>query len=349
MIASDQSFRDLPSRGPASVMVEITLDGLSWPACPLYHEYLARLAADDETVVWNAAAYVPASARVGPNLRAGDCVTFHQRPPTPPGADYRRCIVYGRGEPDGPELVLHAYARADRTETRPAVVLIHGGGWQGGHPSMLGRYAHDLACRGYVCAIVTYRRHPDVGWEGSLNDVKCAVRWLRSNARQLGADPERIGVLGNSAGGHLAAMVALTPGYFEGEGGHADVDSAVQAAALLYPITDMHVPGGRDEFAAGIKTMVGDDIELVKASPLTYVANAAAPVLTLAGETDELCSLSMLREFHDRLENQGADHELTVFTGLGHGFDFYPTHWPQVRDRLVDFFERVFDTQTRHP
>src|SRR5438067_9426358 len=105
------------------------------------------------------------------------------------------------------------------------------------------RHAHALASAGYVTASINYRLVPEATWPAALEDAKCAVRWMRANAAGLGVDTEKIVAVGDSAGGHLAAMVALTPGRFEGQGGNAQESSAVQGAVLLCPATDLRLGG----------------------------------------------------------------------------------------------------------
>ncbi len=300
--------------------------------------------AEIETTDWLAAAWLPPDHVLAPGVCAADVVGFHQRAATPPGAEFRRGIIYGTAGEGGRDLSLYLYSRTDCTERRPVVIFIHGGGWRAGHPFMLLRFAHHFAARGYVTATVTYRRFPEGRWPAPLEDVKCAVRWMRRYATSLGADPGQIGAVGNSAGGQLAAMLALTPGQFEGAGGHAAVSSCVQAAALLYPITDMHVPGTCDpdvpDFAAGIRELFADSSEeaLQAASPITRVTPDAPPLLTLAGAEDKLCPLPMIRDFHSALDRVGARNTLQAVANAGHAFDFLPAGWATAAAALEDFF-----------
>ena len=104
------------------------------------------------------------------------------------------------------------YARRETTDRAPIAAFVHGGARATGHHYGALRYAHPLASKGYVTATFTYRLADEAPWPASLEDTKCAVRWLRSHARELRGDPDRILLCGDSAGGHLAAMTALTPG-----------------------------------------------------------------------------------------------------------------------------------------
>src|SRR5205085_8578050 len=105
----------------------------------------------------------------------------------------------------------------------PAIVCVHGGGFRAGKRERWDDTCKMLAQRGYVAATVSYRLAPDYQFPAAIHDVKAAVRWLRAHADRCGIDPDRIGVLGDSAGGHLAQFLGVTGGVarFEGDGGNA--------------------------------------------------------------------------------------------------------------------------------
>lgn len=297
---------------------------------------------DVETMAWLRAASLPPDQVVAPGVTAGEWVAFLSRPATPDGAVYG-VEQYGAADDGGRPLNLYLYCRANPAARRPGVVFIHGGGWQNLHPFLHIRHANALAARGYVTATISYRLHPEGTIRDAVADAKCAVRWMRANADRIGLDPDRLSVAGGSAGGHLAAMVALTPGRFEGTGGHADQSSAVQAAMLWYPVTDLHVPGTLlPGFAEGIKAAAGtdDEAELRDLSPVAAVSPGAPPILTLCGEADEVTSADMIREFHAALDDCGVENELCVFEGEGHAWDLLPAAWEKTFPLVVNFLDR---------
>src|SRR5581483_11615346 len=106
----------------------------------------------------------------------------------------------------------------------PAVVCIHGGGFRAGSRQGYDGLCLRLAQRGYVAVTASYRLAPQFQFPAAVHDVKAAVRWLRANAKKYHIDPERIGVTGGSAGGHLAQFLGVTGGVspFEGDAGNND-------------------------------------------------------------------------------------------------------------------------------
>src|ERR1035437_19830 len=123
-------------------------------------------------------------------------------------------VVYKKVE--GRELKLYLIKPADwkASDRRPGIVFFHGGGWVGGGPSAFNTQGQYLATRGMVCAQVEYRllRDPKEPPLVCIQDAKCAMRWVRGHARELGIDPKRIAASGGSAGGHLSAFVGLAKG-----------------------------------------------------------------------------------------------------------------------------------------
>lgn len=110
----------------------------------------------------------------------------------------------------GPEGMFDYYEPISGSgDRRPAIIAIHGGGWQGGDKSWGKQVAEEFCCRGYVVFSVNYRLAPASTWPAQIEDAQAALRYFRSTAKIWGIDPDRIGAFGQSAGGHLAAMLAL--------------------------------------------------------------------------------------------------------------------------------------------
>ncbi|HWL44417.1 MAG TPA: alpha/beta hydrolase [Ilumatobacter sp.] len=275
---------------------------------------------------------------VAPGVTLGDVLELEERPPTPPGAVWLSHRTYATAGASEPSPGLHAYGRADARERRPGVLFLHGGGWAGGHTAKHVRNANRLAAQGLVTATATYRLSHQAPWPAALEDAKCAVRWMRASAPELGLDPDRLVVAGDSAGGHLAAMIALTPGRFEGSGGHPDHSSAVAGAFCWYPVTDLRLPGVADSPLVDLTVhFLGADPQqaVAEASPISWIHPGAPPIHSVVGDADRTTPRAMVADFHARLDAARVPNRLTVVAGADHAFDLLPEHHARCA-RLLD-------------
>jgi acetyl esterase/lipase len=288
---------------------------------------------------WNGFRVLPPDQQVADGVTASEMSSLFGRPQTPPGARYRSRVVYGTAGSGGRDLHLYLYARADTRDPRPGVLFIHGGGWRELGPFVHIRTCADLAEQGFVTATLHYRLAGEALWPAALEDCKAAIRWMRANAAEIGLDPARIAVSGSSAGGHLAAMVALTPGRFEGAGGNAGVSSRPQAAVMVSPAVDILHPANPGHLREGFGAFVGSDEEasIRAANPPTYLDRNCPPMLALTGDADEVTPLEMVADFNKQLDALGVRNQLVVYPGGGHGFELYPGIRESCIQRMVDF------------
>lgn len=207
----------------------------------------------------------------------------------------------------------------------PAVLLIHGGGFNDGDKAR-GREVQmgvELALHGYVCMSINYRlwntgvKSPT--WPQSLFDAKTAVRWLRSEAARLQVDPERIGVFGNSAGGNLAAMLAVTTpdDGLEPAAPMPGVSTRVKCAIDFYGALDL--PNYHD-MKMFLQTRAENPAVYRKASPVTYVKAGAAPMLLVHGTADETVPHSQAETMAVALKKAGVEHHLEIVPDAPHTF-----------------------------
>jgi acetyl esterase/lipase len=147
--------------------------------------------------------------------------------------DIREDVVFGTGS--GRELRCDVFTPPGQDARRPAVLLVHGGGWRSGDKTQLRGYGILLARAGYVCVAPEYRLVGEAPWPAQIHDVKAAIRWVRAHSDELGIDPSRIALEGNSAGAHLVLFAAGTPNVlpFEGVGGNEGVDTSVAAVVAV--------------------------------------------------------------------------------------------------------------------
>lgn len=243
-------------------------------------------------------------------------------------------VVFNR--PDRKPLKMTIFTPAGEVagSVRPAVLLIHGGSWLYGSRYQLHWYGRQLARRGYVAASLDYRMMPRYAFPDCLHDCKAAVRFLRRNAAAYGIDPGRIAVMGNSAGGHLAALIAATHPEDGLEGaGAGEEPSSVQAAVVLYGVTDMSYyrnPSGYirmfgmtakfiDNFVTRRYTGSGNPYDA--ASPAHYADERMCPTLFIHGTKDNLVPYGQTVAFAGQLSRAGVPVRL-ITVRHGHAFDF---------------------------
>ena len=225
----------------------------------------------------------------------------------------------------------------------PLVVWIHGGGWMMGDRRYLpetlrpNQVFDELLAAGLAVATIDYRHALEAPFPAQLHDAKAAVRWLRAFADELGISTDRIGVMGESAGGHLAAMVGLTAHRPDLEGTHGIVgpSSAVDVVVDWYGPADfstmprmqppphiaaklepaMLVPP-EDQLTRGLEGAALADV-----NPITHVTSEAPPFLLVHGTADWLVPYAQSEQLHAALTEAGVDCELVPVENAQHIFD----------------------------
>jgi acetyl esterase/lipase len=247
-------------------------------------------------------------------------------PPVPEGVTFEAGIEYAN--PDDQHLQLDLARPSKGDGPFPAVVCIHGGGFRAGKREGWDGRCITLAQHGYVAVTVTYRLAPKYQFPAAVYDCKAAVRWLLANAKKYAVDPDRIGVTGDSAGGHLAQFLGVTADVkqFEGDGGNADRSSRVACVVNWYGPSDFTKSYGKSKDAAEVLPLfLGGDLEKahrrhVEASPLYWVTPDAAPTLCIHGTKDEYVASEQATWIVDRLKAADVEAELLTMEGAGHGF-----------------------------
>ena len=239
-----------------------------------------------------------------------------------------RDVIYGKA--DAVELKMDIYFPPDTEgKTVPAVMFVHGGAWSVGDKSGMTfpQLLPLLLKRGYLVASINYRLAPKYKFPAQIEDAKCAVRFLRAHAGEFNLDPNRIGVEGESAGGHLVALLGLTDAGagFDGNGGWSNESSRVEAVADLFGPADLTNFGikSNENYRATAENVFGakrdGDPALKRASPVTYVSKGAPPFLLLHGDRDNVVPLGQSLELDEKLKAAGDSSTLIVVTNYGHG------------------------------
>jgi acetyl esterase/lipase len=261
-------------------------------------------------------------------------------------------LSYGENQTDQAHLLDFSLPETG-TGPFPLIVYVHGGGWNSGDKDPLPSVF--LRSGGYAIASINYRLTTEAAFPAQIEDCKRAVEFLRNNAKKLDIDPNRIGIWGSSAGGHLAALLGTTgdaksPGWATASPGTSNRVAAVcdwcgptdflslsaqsnPQCNIMRPVIDL-LGGTPSERQAVAK----------EASPITYVHKGCPPFFIVHGTSDELVPVEQAREFSTALKAKGVDCHYDEVEGT-HNF-----YTPENELKVKQFFDRVLQNKTpQHP
>lgn len=246
---------------------------------------------------------------------------------------------------DDVALKMDVYYPSENNGGFPVAMYVHGGGWRKGDKgSGAGEVEFlELQKAGFLVVSVNYRLAPEYVFPAMIEDVKCAVRSLRAHADEYNLDPNRIGVFGSSAGGHLVAMLGATD-----ESAGFDVGEYLEYSSRVQAVVDMFGPADLTSAIANDSETVNSafgDFDLALASPVTYVSADDPPFLILHGEEDALVPIEQSEELLAKLQAAGVDSELVRVANAGHGFkpvggEISPSR-EEISRLIKDFFEKI--------
>ncbi len=244
-------------------------------------------------------------------------------------------------------------------EKKPAVLYFPGGGFTSADHEKFLEMRYALARAGYVVAACEYRAVPNK-FPALLEDAKAAVRWMRAHASEFGVDANRIGLLGDSAGGYVVQMAGATNGEKNWDvGDFKEVSSDVQAVVSIYGISDLTTIGegiGNENVHASaavtealllngpaFKDFAGasvnaDPQKAKAASPIGHVDGTEPPFLLMHGSGDKVVSPLQSKKMFEALQNKKVEAEYVLVRGAEHGD--LPWYQPGVISRVVNFFDR---------
>jgi len=242
-------------------------------------------------------------------------------------------------------LDLYLPARAPATPL-PAIVFVHGGGWQAGLRDSHAPQAIRMAAQGFAGITITYRLTPVARYPAAVIDAKAAVRWVRAHAAEYGIDPDRIAIAGGSAGGQIAALAGVSEGVakFEPEGG--GVSSRVQAIVNIDGLSDFTSEAARvNEDRAGVKLSpagawfggsYAQKTALWREASPTFYVNAKTPPILFIGSGQERFSVGR-DEMMAKLKAAGVATEVVLFPDTPHSFWLFDPWLDPTVDATVKF------------
>lgn len=251
--------------------------------------------------------------------------------------------------------------RPESTSKLPAVVFVTGGGFIAAPKSRYLQQRVRIAEAGYAVASIEYRVIPNGRALDAVKDVKSAIRYLRAHAGTFNIDPDKIAVMGDSAGGYMAAMAGTSNGVKDfDEGEYLDFSSDVSAAIDVYGLSDLTRIA--DDFAPEVQEIYthsgsspavyvnglppfGEGGSILStpekanaANPLTYISSRSAPFLLMHGDKDTLVSPSQTELLHDALTEAGIESTRYVIDGAGHGDHYW--YQPEILEIIIDFLNK---------
>ena len=280
---------------------------------------------------------------VAAGLALSGCVLVRRLQPArqAPAGPPLRDVVYGHAGARALTLDMYLPTDSENGQKRPVVVFLHGGGWKVGDKSEVEDYVDLYTSAGYAVASVNYRLSGVARFPAQIFDAKTAVRWVRANAGKYGLDPHQIGVLGLSAGGHLAALLGTSEGVKTLEDrseGSPDESSRVQAVVDVSGPIDLTIPTHSLVGKISVDGLFGGTAqqkpELARmANPALYTTSDDAPTLLIYGDKDDLVLPVNATLLADALHKVGVPAEILTV----HGGKHVPFFDPQ-QQAALDFF-----------
>ena len=211
----------------------------------------------------------------------------------------------------GPRHGLDVYQPAGTATKRPVAIFFYGGSWEEGAKADYRFVGAALANRGIVTIIPDYRVYPQVLFPAFLRDGAQAVRWAREHAAEFGGDPDRIMLIGHSAGAHIAAMLTLDKQWLADVGldSRRDIKGMV---GLAGPYDFLPIK------SETLKKIFGPEAERAKTQPINFVDGRAAPVLLAAGTGDTTVDPANSSRLAARIQARGGQATLKLYPGVGH-------------------------------
>lgn len=257
--------------------------------------------------------------------------------------EVREKIVYSKVADR--ELLLDAWV-PNKEGSHPAVLVVHGGAWRSGDRKQLRGYANALAKRGFACFAIDYRLAPDDKFPAQIEDCREAVKWIRTHAAEYKVNPDKLGAIGYSAGGHLVCLLATTGEAPSDKNGHAD--TRIQCVAAGGAPTDFRTAADNGRWA---RYWMGGDLTTARdkfhdASATAFVDKDDPPIFFFNGTADELVPIEWSLSCHDALKANGVKTEMHRINGAGH---LLAAMNPDALDKAYTFLQQELQGEPAEP
>ncbi|MBC7966511.1 MAG: alpha/beta hydrolase [Fuerstia sp.] len=257
--------------------------------------------------------------------------------------EVRERIVYSKVADR--ELLLDAWVPG-KDGAHPAVLVVHGGAWRSGNRKQLRGYANSLAKRGFACFAIDYRLAPDDKFPAQIDDCREAVKWIRANAKEYKVNPDKLGAIGYSAGGHLVCLLATTGEAPSDKNGH--VDTRIQCVAAGGAPTDFRTAADNGRWAW---YWMGGDLTTAPekfhdASATAFVDKDDPPIFFFNGTADELVPIEWSLSCYDALKASGVKTEMHKIEGAGH---LFAAMNPEALDKAYTFLQQELQGEPAVP
>jgi acetyl esterase len=252
-------------------------------------------------------------------------------------ADLKTDVVYG--EAAGEKLLLDAFTPEGRGPF-PVCILVHGGGWvQGDKHNNFRTLLPPLGEAGFAWFSINYRLAPKHRYPACVEDVETAIRWVKAHAADYNADPKRIALIGESAGGHLVSLVAV----------RAKPDTRVAAVVPFYSPNDLELQARNNlrtpawaTALFGITTMDDAATKVIReASPSNHLVAGLPPFLLVHGNEDTRVAVEQSRQFQAKLRAVGTPCDLLLVQGVGHGMVTWEKANTNFKNQLIEWLRKT--------
>ena len=254
-----------------------------------------------------------------------------------------------------PQLTLDLFVPNDLSEPVPCIIVVQGGGFKSQDGQRFRYFAEYIAKSNYAAALISYRGRPDYTYQTTIEDIKSSVRYVRDKSSEYLINPDKIGTMGKSAGGTLAALLAVTENNSFDKGKHT-VSSKAQAAVAyagafnfisrfsdtshiaLQPDVDIRMASNGEWIGSSFSR---NDKDWIKASAINHLDKNDPPILFIHCKDDKSVPWPQSQEMHKKMKGLGISSEILIFEQGGHGFDLADKEL--YLSPMMSFFKKQFE------